>query len=389
MVDIYKAFPMLILIILICFGCTVKAPVLIESNPSKAKIFVNNNYSGETPSRVFVTYTADGIGEEIPIRVEKDGYEPKTVVINSWSLNKKQLDHMFFTLEPKSFPVAGKVFTMEKESPIEKPPYMMSIKPGWAVVIGISTYAYSGQNGLTNLIFADDDAKSFARILTHLGWSDNHIKLLVNEEATYRNIMIALESWLTKAGSNDQIVLFWAGHGYPDPEDPEKVYFACYDTNLRIPATGFRMDRVRSILEERKTKNVIVFADTCHAGKIITRGNRGVSIVPNIEKMKREQNIPKGWIFMVGADTDRSAIEHSSWKNGAFTHSLIKGLMGNADGYESVGPEDGIVTMGELKAYLNTAMPDETQKILGVAKRPIITTSSGDPEIWNLTLHVK
>jgi len=92
---------------------------------------------------------------------------------------------------------------------------------------------------------------------------------------------------------------------------------------------------------------------------------------------------------MVGADTDRQSIEHSAWSNGAFTHSLIKGLGGEADGYQSMGPKDNIVTMGELRAYMNTAMPDETQKVLGVAKRPVITTSTGDPDIWNLTLQVK
>ncbi|NQU82863.1 MAG: hypothetical protein HQ539_02855, partial [Parcubacteria group bacterium] len=56
---------------------------------------------------------------------------------------------------------------------------------------------------------------------------------------------------------------------------------------------------------------------------------------------------------------------------------------------QSAGAKDGIVTMGELKDYMNTAMPDETQKVLGVAKRPVIMTSSGDPNIWNLTLQAK
>ena len=105
--------------------------------------------------------------------------------------------------------------------------------------------------------------------------------------------------------------------------------------------------------------------------------------------MSREERVPKGWIFMVGADTDRQAIEHTSWTNGAFTHSLIKGLSGEADGYQSVGPKDGTVTMGELRTYMNTAMPEETQKILGIAKRPVITTSTGDPDIWNLTFQVE
>ena len=264
-----------------------------------------------------------------------------------------------------------------------------TISKNWAIIVGISKYKYSGKNGLTNLMFADDDAKAFAHVLRNLGWNENHIKLLLNEEATQRNILIALESWLTKAGPNDQIVLFWAGHGFPDPEDHEKVYFACYDTDISVPATGYRMDRVRAALEERKSQNVILFADTCHAGKLITRGDRGLSIVPRIDKMRREKNVPKGWIFMVGADTDRKAIEHSSWVNGAFTHCLVKALLGEADGYESVGVKDGIVTMGELRAYLNSAMSEQTQRILGVAKKPVIATSTGDPDIWNLTLQVK
>jgi hypothetical protein len=45
--------------------------------------------------------------------------------------------------------------------------------------------------------------------------------------------------------------------------------------------------------------------------------------------------------------------------------------------------------MGELRAYMNSAMPEETQRVLGVAKRPVITTSTGDPDIWNLTLRIK
>jgi hypothetical protein len=262
------------------------------------------------------------------------------------------------------------------------------IEKKWAIIIGISEYLHSEENGISNLSFADDDAVYFAQTLKELGWKESHINLMTNRMATRRNIMIALESWLTKAGPNDQIILFWAGHGYPDPEDPEKVYFACYDTDISIPVTGYRMDNVRTAIEEKKAKNVIILADTCHAGKLITRGSRSISIVPQIEKMKNRHAIPKGWVFMVGADTDRQAIEHSSWRNGAFTHTLLKGLKGKADGFQSSGEKDGIITMGELKEYLHTVMPTETLKILGVAKRPVITTSTGNPEIWNINLQI-
>ncbi|MBI4773777.1 MAG: caspase family protein [Deltaproteobacteria bacterium] len=259
----------------------------------------------------------------------------------------------------------------------------------WAVVVGVSKYAFAGQGGLDALPFAADDARMFARWLTGAGWSSDHVRVLIDEDAAERNIRVALESWLTKAGSKDLVVLYWAGHGFTDPEDPERVYFACYDTDIRVPPTGFRMDRVIGSLKERQAKNVVVLADTCHAGKLITRGERGLSVVPAVRRMHDQGRVPKGWVFMVSADTDRQAVEHSSWRNGAFTHCVLQGLEGAADGFQSAGAKDGTITLGELRAYLERAMPDETQKVLGVAKHPLITTSSGDPTIWNLTLQVK
>ena len=270
-----------------------------------------------------------------------------------------------------------------------KPAESLSSRRCWAVLVGVSEYKHAGKGILTNLLYADDDAEAFAAALKNQKWKSSHIKLLTNKQATKRNIEVALESWLTKANPEDLIVLYWSGHGFPDPENAEKVYFACYDTDVSIPATGYRMDRVRAALEERKVRNVILLADTCHAGKLITRGNKGISIVPQIEKMRRDKSIPKGWIFMVGADSDRQAIEHTSWSNGAFTHCLIKGLSGHADGFENAGPSDGIVTMGELRIYLLSEMPNQTQRVLGTAKRPVIMSSSGDKNIWELSLMVK
>jgi hypothetical protein len=316
--------------------------------------------------------------EEVKIEVLRNGKQ-KSFILKGGVIGIRVIDSPYLFKEDIEFAAVSNIEKLAGRNSIEK----------WAVIIGIAKYKYAEQNSLENLIFADDDANDFARVLRNLGWSEDHIKLLVNEEASRRNITIALESWLTKAGPQDQIVLFWSGHGFPDPENPEKVYFACYDTDISIPATGYRMDRVRLTLEETGAKNVFLFADTCHAGKLITRGNRDISIIPQIEEMNRKKNIPKGWIFLVGAETDRQAVEHTSWKNGAFTHSLLKGLMGEADGFQSAGAKDGIVTMGELKDYMNTTMPDETQKVLGVAKHPFITTSTGDPDIWNLSLHVE
>jgi uncharacterized caspase-like protein len=113
---------------------------------------------------------------------------------------------------------------------------------------------------------------------------------LTNEGATKRNISSAIEGWLTKAGPQDQIIIFWAGHGYPDPSDQEKVYLTTYDTILSDPSTGYRMDKMRFSIEELGSKNVVILADACHAGKLITRGNStSISILPEINQLVREK----------------------------------------------------------------------------------------------------
>lgn len=251
----------------------------------------------------------------------------------------------------------------------------------WALVIGISKYKSSGINPLA---YADADAEAFHDQLREFGWLKSRTRLLTNAKATKQNIEIALESWLSEALPNDLILLFWAGHGMPDPANMEHVYFVCYDSIPSIPATGYRMDRVVESLKERGVRNVVVLADTCHAGKLSTRGSRGIRVNPYVDSLKKKRKVAKGWIFMTGASTEQEAVEHPAWSNGVFTYVLLNGLRGKADGLG--GALDGIVTMGELKDYLQENMPKETRRVLGIAKFPQIVTTTGDAKIWNLTL---
>ncbi len=46
-----------------------------------------------------------------------------------------------------------------KNPEIRKSDVTKPIGKNWAVIIGISKYQYSGQSGLRNLIFEDNDAK--------------------------------------------------------------------------------------------------------------------------------------------------------------------------------------------------------------------------------------
>jgi hypothetical protein len=284
---------------------------------------------------------------------------------------------------PPSNPTSAK---LEPSRPTPGPAFA-PVANRWAVIVGISKYEFSAPGGMSDLAFAERDAQDFAKTLENLGWGTDHMVLLTNEKATKRGVETALEIWLRRAGPNDQIILFWSSHGWPDLEDPEKASFACYDSKTSDLSSGMRMDRVRQMLEERKARNVVVIADTCHSGKV-TRSidSKAIGVVPALEAMQKSEQVPKGWVFIASADPDRMAYKDKAWNNGALTHVLLEGLNGKADGYKSAGAKDGVVTLGELRAYITDRMAEETLNVVGAKLLPLFYTTSGDTDIWKLTL---
>ncbi len=254
----------------------------------------------------------------------------------------------------------------------------------WAINVGLSKYATSSQK-MPNLEYAVNDSREFTSVLkNNMNWSSSRVKQLVNSKATKSNIIMALKNCLKKINKNDLFLLYWSGHGYADPEDSDKTYLACYDTNINKPQTGLLMKTVINMIKESKVKNVIIIVDTCYAGGMLT-GTRGFAVKQISNTNRRDQ--PAGWIYMLATEKDRKTVEDKNWKHGAFTYYLLEGLKGKADAYKGVGKRDKQISLGELRAYIVDKVPAETQKTLGRAVHPIILTNTADHEIWRLYLN--
>ena len=92
------------------------------------------------------------------------------------------------------------------------------------------------------------------------------------------------------------VVLFWSGHGYPDPEDPSIAYFACHDSRLNAPASVIEMGEVGRWLERRGARNVGVASKlpglvvtTHQVGDAIDKGETAVELV-DLETFKTTQS---------------------------------------------------------------------------------------------------
>jgi uncharacterized caspase-like protein len=238
----------------------------------------------------------------------------------------------------------------------------------FAVVIGISKYEQSGL-GISNLKYADQDARSFLEFLkSPAGGSlgDDSVALLLNEQATTTNIRHALFTFLTQAQPQDTVVIYIAGHGAPDPHDPRNLYLMTSDTNPNdMGGTAFPMWQMQDVYDRvLKAKKVITVADTCHSfgfsgarGKDAGAKDSGQG-GSNLINQYLEHYAAKGQRAVITAsDISESSFEDAQWGNGhgVFTYYLLKGLSGEAD-----KNRDGVVTAGELFAYLQRVVPQAT-----------------------------
>ena len=233
----------------------------------------------------------------------------------------------------------------------------------FAVVIGISKYAQSG-SGISNLQYADRDATSFLEFLKSPaggGLTDDSVTVLLNEQATTQNIRHALFTFLTEAQPQDTVVIYVAGHGAPDPHDPRNLYLLTYDSKPDdMGGTAFPMWQMQDVYERvLKAKKVITVADTCHSyGFSGAQGTAPGSEGSNLINQYLQKYAAKGERAVITAsDISESSFEDSKWGDGhgVFTYFLLRGLKGDAD-----KNHDGVVTAGELFAYLQREVPQAT-----------------------------
>jgi hypothetical protein len=233
----------------------------------------------------------------------------------------------------------------------------------FAVVIGISRYDQSG-SGIPNLKYADRDAMSFLEFLrSPAGGSlkDESVALLLNEKATTQNIRHALYTFLTAALPQDTVVIYIAGHGAPDPHDPRNLYLLTADSKLDdMGGTAFPMWQIQDVFERiLKAKRVITIADTCRSfgftgARAEGSGSTGINLVN--QYMARYAATDQRAVI-TASDISEPSFEDVRWGNGhgVFTYFLLKGLQGAAD-----KNHDGVITAGELFAYLKQTVPQET-----------------------------
>lgn len=231
----------------------------------------------------------------------------------------------------------------------------------WAVIVGISQYAYENWN----LQYAAKDAdKLYELLLTPYGggFAKERIAKLTNSQATTAEITKALRSFLQKPAKDDLVLLYFACHGSSDPNRTDNLYLLTYDTQPNdIPGTALPMDEIQiSIKKNLYAEKVIILADTCHSGGIMSEGRRS-GVVDDSNRMNKYledlSRTARGIATFTSAESRQTAQEGKQWGggHGVFTYYLLEGMQGKAD-----KDNNGIVTIGELFEYVRDRVKQDT-----------------------------
>ncbi len=227
----------------------------------------------------------------------------------------------------------------------------------WAVILGISDY----QDNRLDLQYADRDAEALRKLLVEQqGFRADHVQLLTNAKATQGQVRTALFNFLAASKPEDMVLIFLAGHGVQDTKNPDNFFFLVHDSQLdNLGGTAIPMWDLASLMDFTiRAQRILVFADTCHSGAVLERGNAAPGAKLNffnkyLEALARR----KGRLVLTASQSHEVSLEKPELQHGVFTQSLLLGLGGSADD----NPADGVVTAGELIDYVRVHVPAETQ----------------------------
>lgn len=232
-----------------------------------------------------------------------------------------------------------------------------SVGETYAVVVGISDYQ---DEEIPDLSYADKDAEAFAFFLqSQAGGSldEDHLKVLLNEEATLAKFAMHLD-WLWEViKENDRVIIYFSGHGDVERKSlTQPGYLLCWDAPSKVYMAGGAfnvrdLNDVVSTLSIQNKAKVILVTDACRSGNLSGSDIGGPQATASILAKQFANEIK-----ILSCQPNEYSIEGKQWGGGrgAFSFHLLDGLTGMAD-----QNKDLIVNLKEIGRYLEDNVTEE------------------------------
>ena len=195
-----------------------------------------------------------------------------------------------------------------------------------ALAVGVSDYG----GRTSNLPNTDTDARELYNSLRGAGLLHPASQLLVNEEATTKNLANAFSRAAAQAGPNDLFLFFYSGHGNQVDVPVSAAELDGRAETIELYDDAMTDAQLKPLFASVRGRMSMVVLDSCFSG-----GFRSLVDRPNV-------------MGLFSSEEDLTSLVADRFKAGGFlSYFLRPGLQGEAD-----NDGDRIVTAGELSTYV-------------------------------------
>jgi hypothetical protein len=190
----------------------------------------------------------------------------------------------------------------------------------YGLLIGVDHYTAPGFANLDNPI--SDAERLYNVLVSKYNFAKENVKLI--RDASYKDIIKALDELSESISADDNLLIFYAGHGWWD-KNANIGYWLPADASQTSKEAWFRNSTLRDYIMEIKSKHTLLITDACFGGSIFK--TRSVMIeapkaIGKLYELKSRKAMTSGTLTTV---PDRSA----------FTYYLIDRLENNELDYIS------------------------------------------------------
>ncbi len=220
-----------------------------------------------------------------------------------------------------------------------------------ALIIGNNDYQ-DEKGKWKSLSTAVTDARAVAKLLSEqYGFSDVNLM----ENATRREVLLALEELAAKSLKNDNVLIYYAGHGFLDDET-NKGFWVPVDAEGSDHTTFLRNSTIRDEVSSiaSRVKHTLLISDSCFSGSLLRTATRGFSESDYNEKYFEKVSKKKSVQIMAAGGFEFVDDDYRNSGHSPFTYFLLNELDTN---------NKPMFTLSQLSGNVERAVANNVEQV--------------------------
>lgn len=156
----------------------------------------------------------------------------------------------------------------------------------YALLVGCSDYTDPSISDLGGLPVTDAEALA-ACLKKNYTFEEQNVQVL--KSPTRRELVIALDEMSKKVTPDDNVLIFYAGHGHYE-DDNDIGYWLPKDAEVSNSANWLYNDQLVAAMRKIKSLHTLLISDACFSGSIFK--NRSISLVGANDVIKKKYQLP-------------------------------------------------------------------------------------------------